>query len=145
MTDTTELELLGLLQEESAEIIQIISKVRRFGFDSYNPYDPSGKNNKTLTTDEIGDFYAIMALLYDRGTFDPEAVQARVKWKLEKLEKHWGYKLEQPLPDNQSLIDDLTTTLSFLQRLTKQGEDSIWRPATAAIPNVERAIAALSK
>ena len=141
---TEELELLGLIQEECAEIIQIISKVRRFGFDSYNPYDSSGKSNHTLTTDEIGDFEALMTLLYDRGTFDPAVVRERVAWKLGKLEQHWGYKLTKP-DENAELLSGLEKTLSFVQGLTKMGEDSLWRPAAAAVPVVEQAISKLKE
>lgn len=45
-------ELLDLLQEECAEVIQIISKIRRFGFDS----EHNGKTNADLLTQELTDF-----------------------------------------------------------------------------------------
>jgi NTP pyrophosphatase (non-canonical NTP hydrolase) len=140
-----ELELLGLLQEECAEVIQIISKVRRFGFDSKNPYDPSGKDNRTLATDEIGDVYAIMSLLLNMGTFQTDEIHARVDWKLQKLDQHWGYKMisaPEPEPEDEAnlIIDSLQELLGYLNAMTRQGEDRIWRPAHAAIPHVEKAI-----
>lgn len=95
----TELELLGLLQEECAEVIQIVSKVRRFGYDSQNPYDPSGKSNLTLLKDEVGDVLAILKLLLQEGNLKKEEIDERVDWKLQKLDLHWGYKLPPPSED----------------------------------------------
>jgi hypothetical protein len=60
---TTEEKLLDLLQEEAAEIIQIISKIRRFGMDSYHPDDPDKTSNRILFQREIGDFEAVKKLL----------------------------------------------------------------------------------
>jgi hypothetical protein len=83
-----ELELLGLLQEECAEVIQIASKIRRFGMESVNPYDTSGKNNRTLLQDEIGDVKLIVALLQEMKSIDPYQIQHREIWKRGKLQEH---------------------------------------------------------
>jgi hypothetical protein len=141
MPNKIELELLGLLQEESAEIIQILSKVRRFGFDSYNPYDPSGKDNRTLSTDEIGDFYAIMALLYSMGTFDPIKVADRMSWKLAKLKEHWGYALAKP--DNEVLASEGDVLLHRLVQYAEQAEDGYKVPGEAAGRHLVNAIRSL--
>jgi len=57
-----EMELLGILQEECAEIIQIISKIRRFGIDSTFQ---NGVSNQTLMNYEIGDFLGVLQMLTD--------------------------------------------------------------------------------
>lgn len=90
-----ELELLGLLQEECSEVIQAVSKVRRFGYASVNPYKSDGKTNLTRVEDEVGDVYAIMALLLQEGNLSQERIDARVQWKLEKLEENHGYRLSK--------------------------------------------------
>lgn len=41
-----EQEILDLIQEECGEIVQIISKIRRFGYNSVHPN--GGDNNLTL-------------------------------------------------------------------------------------------------
>jgi NTP pyrophosphatase (non-canonical NTP hydrolase) len=76
---------IGLLQEEGAEVIQILSKVRRFGWESRNPYIPGSKTNRQLTEDEIGDVLAVTALLVKEGAVNLDDIAKRVVWKLEKL------------------------------------------------------------
>jgi hypothetical protein len=83
-----ELEILGLLQEECAEVIQIASKIRRFGMESTNPYDPVGKNNRTLLQDEIGDVKLIISLLQEMKSVDQYQIQHREIWKRGKLQEH---------------------------------------------------------
>ena len=85
-----QLELLGLLQEECAEVIQIVSKIRRFGLESVNPYDPT-HNNRTLLEHEIGDVRLIIQLLtekYGEKMIDEYRIQARSRWKRVKLQEH---------------------------------------------------------
>lgn len=53
--------LLGKLQEEAAEIIQAVSKIRRFGESSKHP-DRTTTNKQDLTN-ELEDFLAILAAL----------------------------------------------------------------------------------
>lgn len=89
MTDLTvhELELLGLLQEECAEVIQIVSKIRRFGIESSNPYLTDGKTNRVLLEDETGDVECILKLLIGRKVMDESAISRRSIWKMGKLEE----------------------------------------------------------
>jgi NTP pyrophosphatase (non-canonical NTP hydrolase) len=84
----SDIDILGLLQEECAEVIQIISKIRRFGADSSNPYDSSGKNNKTLLNDEVGDVLLLFDEASRRNLIDKEALAPRVIWKRSKLEEN---------------------------------------------------------
>lgn len=82
---TKEIELLGLLQEECAEVIQIASKIRRFGEESKNPYDPSGHTNRTLLEHELGDVRLIVQLLERREYVSEQNINKRVSWKHDKL------------------------------------------------------------
>lgn len=103
MTTAKERELLGLLQEECAEVIQIASKINRFGFDSYNPYDQSGKSNRTLLEDEIGDVRLIVKLLEELGAVDVDNVVERMKWKRPKLEAQ-GIAQPEPLRKEEPVV-----------------------------------------
>lgn len=58
-------ELLGILEEECAEIIQAISKMRRFGLMSYNPTDESKTPNITHLINEIGDVKGVIEMLQE--------------------------------------------------------------------------------
>lgn len=92
-------ELLDILQEEAAEVIQIISKIKRFGLYSYNPNDLEKTTNIAHLSVEIGDFVAIVDLLtrgelnsdhglsWDKGREGINSIAANVTKKHIKLEK----------------------------------------------------------
>lgn len=81
-------EYMGILQEECAEVIQIISKINRFGLYSSNPFIEGSKNNQQLLIDEVGDVYALIIKLEERGLFSRADIEARAKYKHEKLKKY---------------------------------------------------------
>lgn len=58
-------ETMDILQEECAEVIQMVSKIRRFGLDEEHRKD-GGKNRERLEC-EIGDVLAMFDLLEDMG------------------------------------------------------------------------------
>ena len=79
---------MGILQEECAEVIQIISKINRFGLYSVNPFIDNSKNNQQLLIDEVGDVYALIEKLEERGLFTREQIEARAAYKKDKLQKY---------------------------------------------------------
>lgn len=81
-------EHLDILQEECAEVIQIVSKIRRFGLYSQNPYSLSDKHNRQMLVDEIGDVYAMILKLEERGIVSREEIEARANYKHEKLKRY---------------------------------------------------------
>lgn len=81
------LEALGILQEECAEVIQIVSKCRRFGIDELHLKE--GIKNRELLNEEIGDILAIVDYLIDQNVITMgELEQAKAK-KVNKL-KSWS-------------------------------------------------------
>lgn len=76
MIDGKLMETLGILQEEAAEVIQAVSKYRRFG-----------ENNRFDIEQEIGDFLCIVALLEQQGFISETGVELAMNRKLEKLKK----------------------------------------------------------
>ena len=50
-----ERERLDLLMEEMGECLQIIGKIGRHGYESYNPFDEKKKSNRDLFTKELAD------------------------------------------------------------------------------------------
>jgi NTP pyrophosphatase (non-canonical NTP hydrolase) len=81
-------EALDLLQEECAEVIQTVSKIRRFGLDSYHPEDTSKRTNIQLLEDEIGDTLLIIEILIENGVIDEDAIASRIESKRAKLMKY---------------------------------------------------------
>jgi NTP pyrophosphatase (non-canonical NTP hydrolase) len=82
-----ELELLGILQEECAEVIQIISKIRRFGLNDFHPEDPNQVSNKAKLTQEIGDIVCVVELLMQRDLLEVVDVDLAAERKHEKLKR----------------------------------------------------------
>lgn len=76
---------LALLAEECGEVVQIVGKTFRFGWDSYDPV--SGITNHDLLHSEIGDVLAAVDISVARGMLDPAKLEAAKKRKYEKLKK----------------------------------------------------------
>ena len=81
--------LLDCLAEEAAELIQVIMKIKRFGLDSYNPFDHDKKTNFNLFHQELGDLLAVIEMLEDETDFgvDRELIQMAILEKHIKAEK----------------------------------------------------------
>jgi hypothetical protein len=89
--------VLQCLQEECAEVIQIASKISRFGAYSRNPEDPNSLSNIELLHQEIGDVYAVLEVLKNQTvlTIDDELIEKMKQKKLEKLEIYLPYICEE--------------------------------------------------
>ena len=61
------LERLALLAEECAEVIQMVEKIIRHGYQSYNPHDPEQRTNRELLERELGDVKFCMDFMHDNG------------------------------------------------------------------------------
>lgn len=77
-------QILDILQEEAAEVIQAVSKVRRFGWDNSFEGKPT---NRISLAEEIGDLEALIQLLKDTGEVSTLGVGVFKEAKLEKLRK----------------------------------------------------------
>ena len=75
--------LLDKLQEESAEVIQAVSKVRRFGEQNHHP-DRKTSNHQDLVN-ELTDFLAIVAALEHLQYFDLTKHQQNIQQKTTAL------------------------------------------------------------
>ena len=86
MNDEKQLETMMILQEECAEVIQIISKIYRFGFDSRWP-DETSPNNREKMTEEIGDLLAMVDILVENCIISDTELNKARKNKKQKLKK----------------------------------------------------------
>jgi NTP pyrophosphatase (non-canonical NTP hydrolase) len=80
-----EREVMNILSEECAEVIQAISKCHRFGLDNYKPGKP--KTNREHLEEEIGDLLAMVDILLDMDVVDGATLQQAKIAKIEKLKK----------------------------------------------------------
>jgi NTP pyrophosphatase (non-canonical NTP hydrolase) len=76
----TATEILTILQEEAAEVIQIVSKIHRFGH--------SPDNIKRLEQ-ELGDLQCMIDLCIEHQLVDETRIQLYAKDKREKL-RNWS-------------------------------------------------------
>jgi NTP pyrophosphatase (non-canonical NTP hydrolase) len=80
-------EILTILQEECAEVIQAVSKINRFGLTGLQP---NGKfTNKENLENEIGDVLTMIDLLKNTNVLSWDNIELAKKNKLEKL-KVWS-------------------------------------------------------
>lgn len=80
-----ESEVMNILSEECAEVIQAISKCHRFGMDNVKPGKP--KTNREHLEEELGDLLAMVDILLEMDVVDSEALQLAKIAKIEKLKK----------------------------------------------------------
>ena len=78
-------ELLVILQEECAEVIQSASKCRRFGID--NMYTKGSGTQRENLTKELGDLQCMIDLCIEHGVVEKADVDAAVLNKQEKLKE----------------------------------------------------------
>ena len=64
MISKEELERLAIVAEECAEVIQIINKIIRHGYENYHPNNPD-VTNRELLGKELSDLIAVATLLTD--------------------------------------------------------------------------------
>jgi NTP pyrophosphatase (non-canonical NTP hydrolase) len=81
-------EALGILQEECAEVIQDVSKCRRFGID--NVYLNGQGTQRENLAKEVGDVLAMIDVLIEQGVFtqiELDVARANKKQKLKQWSK----------------------------------------------------------
>lgn len=79
-------EILNILNEECSEVIQAVSKVFRFGWESCDPRKPNYSNRAHLT-EEIGDLLCMVKILTDKGIINEESVTRAMWEKMNKLKR----------------------------------------------------------
>jgi NTP pyrophosphatase (non-canonical NTP hydrolase) len=85
-------EVMNILSEECAEVIQAISKCHRFGLNNVKPGKP--KTNLQHLEEELGDLLAMIDILKDLSIIDNSALEEAKVAKIEKLKK-WSNIYEQ--------------------------------------------------
>jgi NTP pyrophosphatase (non-canonical NTP hydrolase) len=80
-----EKEVMDILQEECAEVIQAVSKISRFGIDNLKPGKP--KTNREHLEEELGDLLAMIDILCGMGAVDLDNLRVAKLAKIEKLKK----------------------------------------------------------
>jgi NTP pyrophosphatase (non-canonical NTP hydrolase) len=85
--DSQTKEVMDILQEECAEVIQAVSKISRFGLDNFKPGKP--KTNREHLEEELGDLYAMIEILQELDVVSWTNIEQAAEAKREKL-KVWS-------------------------------------------------------
>jgi NTP pyrophosphatase (non-canonical NTP hydrolase) len=83
--DSQTKEVMDILQEECAEVIQAVSKISRFGLDNFKPGKP--KTNREHLEEELGDLYAMIEILQELDVVSWTNIELAAEAKSEKLKK----------------------------------------------------------
>ena len=76
---------MDILQEECAEVIQAVSKIRRFGID--NAKHGEGPTNREHLEEELGDMLAMIDILMVNDIVSWGSLHQAKRAKIEKLKK----------------------------------------------------------
>jgi NTP pyrophosphatase (non-canonical NTP hydrolase) len=83
--NSKEKEVMDILQEECAEVIQAVSKVSRFGIDNYKPGKPL--TNREHLEEELGDLLAMVDIMKEMDIISWSNLEVAKLAKIEKLKK----------------------------------------------------------
>jgi NTP pyrophosphatase (non-canonical NTP hydrolase) len=78
-------EVMDIAQEECAEVIQAISKIRRFGIDNAKP--GTEYTNRAHLEEELGDMLAMIDILMINNVVSWANLHRAKRAKIEKLKK----------------------------------------------------------
>ena len=79
---------LNLLQEECAEVIQVISKIRRFGLNDINPVD--GVSNRDSLIQELEDVKIFIAAVKEDYNITSKECTTAYLGKMNRLQKWYN-------------------------------------------------------
>ena len=83
-----ETERLAILAEEMGEVIQVIGKIIRHGYDSRNPLDKKSKSNRVNLELELGDVISAINRMVRENDVDGDDIESRSIVKDIKI-KQW--------------------------------------------------------
>ena len=78
-------EVMDILQEECAEVVQAVSKIRRFGIDNAKP--GTAYTNREHLEEEVGDMLAMIDILMANDIVSWGNLHKAKRAKIEKLKK----------------------------------------------------------
>lgn len=83
-----QVERLAILSEECGEVVQIIGKILRHGYESYSPYDEFKEANRSLLMKEIGNIDAAVQMLADAKEVDLSEIDRAAAEKFATIKRY---------------------------------------------------------
>jgi len=84
-----QIERLSLLLEEMGETLQVIGKIQRHGYESFDPFmpPPAGSTNRQLLERELGDVLVAIDIMLNALDIDELALEDRKRVKRVKVQE----------------------------------------------------------
>lgn len=99
MLSPAQLELLACLAEECGEVVQVIGKIMRHGYDDWSPLDASQTTNRANLERELGDLNAVCDRLRWAGDIQVSNVRKASDAKHTKLAKWTHHQPDSELAE----------------------------------------------
>lgn len=90
-----QLERLAILSEECGEVVQVIGKILRHGFDSASPVEVNATRNRGLLEYEIGHVYHAIQRMLDAGDIQHGNVAFHQETKAERIGRYLHHQGEE--------------------------------------------------
>jgi NTP pyrophosphatase (non-canonical NTP hydrolase) len=99
MLSPAQLELLACLAEECGEVVQVIGKIMRHGYDDWSPLDVSRTTNRANLERELGDLNAVCDRIRAAGDIKVKNIQDASDAKHVKLAKWTHHQFDSELAE----------------------------------------------
>jgi hypothetical protein len=96
-----EAERLAILAEECAEVIQVVGKILRHGYESRAPKMPDSETNRQMLQRELGDLGHAARRMEIAADVNPFAISARASSKSESIKAY----LHHQEPDTTKAVE----------------------------------------
>lgn len=83
-------ERLAMLSEECGEVVQMVGKILRHGYENYHPDDSFRTSNRTLLTKELVDVFSIFDKMVELEDIKYKDID---KFKADDTGSNWRHKL----------------------------------------------------
>jgi hypothetical protein len=93
-----ETERLAILMEECAEVQQIVGKILRHGYESYDPTKDNPFDNRGLLELELGDLKHIVFQMQQVGDVNSGAIHLRVRNRSNRINKYTHHNDFEKIP-----------------------------------------------
>lgn len=97
LTDA-QLERLALLSEECGEVVQMVGKTIRHGFESFHPRDENQTSNRRLLENEIGNIIVALEFLVEAEDLSEDRITAAIEAKKLTVGKYLHHQTPEQEP-----------------------------------------------
>ena len=95
-----EAERLAILAEECGEVIQMVGKILRHGYEDFSPFDETKTPNRVNLANECGNVLCIIGVLEESEDIESRIVTSSMADKIDKLPR-WTHHQPDSIKDDE--------------------------------------------